>query len=179
MRSMTARTLTDTGHCSMQPGLGHSMQRSDSWRACSAGKPRFTSWKLCARTQGSCSGTRWRGSLVRSLFGSGLWLGFFSFTSLMGHPYRLNGALGLPRVTANFPDFGLRISLQALDALALLLAIHVVTLHQHIEVDAPRIELGPIDASKFALAIDQHAAAAAHSGAIDHDRVQADDGLDV
>ena len=42
---------------------------------CSTGKPRFTSQKLWARTCGSCSGTRCRGSLTRSLLGSGLLLG--------------------------------------------------------------------------------------------------------
>src|ERR1700688_604249 len=37
-----------------------------------------------------------------------------------------------------------------------------------------RIEFGAIDAGEFTLAIDQNAAAATHSSAVDHDRIQAD-----
>src|SRR5690242_18820753 len=143
---MTARTSTDTGHFSTQPGLGHSMQRSDSWRACSGGKPRLTSWKLCARTCGSCSGTRWRGSLARSFAGSGLLLGFFCFVSGIGHPHArtaarhtlllrcvrlLQSAFALLDVLANLLQFSVRIGLQPLYAQALLLAIHVVALGEH------------------------------------------------
>src|SRR5215472_11822175 len=150
MRAMRACTSTDTANFSMQPGLGHSMQRSDSCRACSAGKPRFTSRKLCARTCASCSGTRWRGSLVRSLLGSGLWLVLACVGLLIGHPHCVQSALRLVILPAKPLQLGLRISLQPIDALPLLLAIHTVALHQHFEVDALRIELGTVDAGKLA-----------------------------
>src|SRR5271157_3865488 len=139
MRSITARTSTDTGHCSMHPGLGHSMQRSDSCRACSAGKPRFTSWKLWARTCGSCSGTRCRGSLARSLLGSGLWLGVLL---LIKHPRLQRSALMTHgHVLSQSSQLLFRIGLQPLDAQALLLAVHVVALRQDVEVDLGSVEL--------------------------------------
>src|SRR5208337_5177221 len=176
MRSMTARTLTDTGHCSMQPGLGHSMQRSDSWRACSAGKPRFTSRKLWARTWASCSGTRCRGSLMRSLLGNGLLLG----TLLLIEHSRLDGGAYASRrhALSQISYFTLGIGLQPLNAATLLLAIHVVALRQHFEVDLGGVKLGAVHAGKLTGVVHQHAAAAAHSGAVHHDRIQADDGLD-
>src|ERR1022692_5210204 len=109
MRSITARTFTETGHLSTQPGLGHSMQRSDSCRACSAGKPRFTSQKLWARTWASCSGTRCRGSLMRSLLGSGLLLGTLL---LIEHPRRDGGAFAAHRHTlSQISYFTVRIGL--------------------------------------------------------------------
>src|SRR5208283_2767968 len=53
-------------------------------------------------------------------------------------------------------------------------AIHRVALHQNREVDAVRVKFRPVNAGEFTLAFYQHAATAAHSGAVDHDRVQAD-----
>src|SRR5579864_7553912 len=57
--------------------------------------------------------------------------------------------------------------------------IHRAALDQHSEIDAMRVELGPIDTGEFALSVDQHAAAAAHASAVDHDRVEADNGVDI
>ena len=57
--------------------------------------------------------------------------------------------------------------------------VHAVALHQHFKVHFMRIEFGSIYAGEFALAIDHDAAAATHSGAVDHDRVQADHGPNV
>src|SRR5271165_4405160 len=148
MRSITARTFTDTGHFSTHPGLGHSMQRSDSCRACSAGKPRFTSQKLCARTWGSCSGTRCRGSLARSLLGSGLLLGTLL---LIEHSRFDGGAFTAHRHTlSQICYLTVRIGLQPLNAATLLLAVHVVALHQDLEVDLGGIEFGPVHAGELA-----------------------------
>src|SRR5579862_5130086 len=58
-------------------------------------------------------------------------------------------------------------------------AIHRVPLHQHCEIHLVPIELGAVDAGEFTLTINEHAAAAAHAGSVNHDRVQADDGVDV
>src|SRR5271157_930045 len=175
MRSITARTFTDTGHFSTQPGLGHSMQRSDSCRACSAGKPRFTSQKLCARTWGSCSGTRCRGSLTRSLLGIGLLLGTLL---LIEHSRFDGGAFAAHRHTLpQISHLTLRIGLQPLQAATLLLAVHVVALRQDLEVDLRSIELRAVHAGELTAVVDQHAAATTHPGAVHHDRIQADDGL--
>src|ERR1017187_5117496 len=176
MRSITARTFTETGHLSTQPGLGHSMQRSDSCRACSAGKPRFTSQKLWARTWASCSGTRCRGSLMRSLLGSGLLLGILS---VMAHLDRLQCAGVRSIALTKLLQLRFRIDLQALDAGTLLLSIHVVALRQYLKVDLGGIEVGAIHAGELAAVVYQHAAAAAHSGSVHHDRIQTDDGLDL
>ncbi len=48
-----------------------------------------------------------------------------------------------------------------------------------VEIHAVRVEFRSVHAGEFALAVDQHAAAAAHAGAVDHDRVQADERADV
>ena len=176
MRSITARTFTDTGHFSTQPGLGHSMQRSDSCRACSAGKPRFTSQKLWARTWASCSGTRCRGSLIRSLLGSGLLL---AILSVMAHLDRFQCAC--VRLIALAKPLQLRfgVGLQAFDAGSLLFAIHIVALHQDLKVDLGGVELGAIHAGELAAVVHQNAAAAAHAGTVHHDRIQTDDGLNL
>src|ERR1019366_1638688 len=176
MRSITALTFTDTGHLSTQPGLGHSMQRSDSCRACSAGKPRFTSLKLWARTWGSCSGTRCRGSLARSLLGSGLLLGTLS---VMAHLDRFQCAGVRSIALAKLLQLRFRIGLQALDAGTLLLAIHVVALRQYLKVDLGSIEIGPVHTGELAAVVHQHAATTAHPGTVHHNRIQTDDGLDL
>ena len=47
------------------------------------------------------------------------------------------------------------------------------------EVDQVGVELGPVDAGVARLAVDRHPAAAAHARAVDHDRVERDDGRDA
>src|SRR5579864_8372680 len=42
-----------------------------------------------------------------------------------------------------------------------------------------RVELGTVDTSELALAVDQDAATAAHASAVDHDWIEADDRMDV
>ena len=66
--------------------LVHSMQRSDSWRACSDRKASIHFLKVVgANLRQSCSGMRWRGSLTRSLLGSGLLThGLSSFATSAG-----------------------------------------------------------------------------------------------
>jgi len=44
--------------------------------------------------------------------------------------------------------------------------------HQLVEVDLVGVEVGPVDAGKFDLAVDRDAARPAHAGAVDHDGVQ-------
>src|SRR5271165_1600906 len=167
MRSITARTSTDTGHSSTQPGLLHSIQRAASCLACSTGKPRFTSIKLWARTCGSCSGTRCRGSLMRSLLGSGLLLGGLL---LIEHPRLKRGALvAHGHVFSQSSQLLFRIGLQPLDAQALLLAVHIVALRQDLEVDLRCIEFRAIHARELTAVIYQNAAAATHAGAVHHD----------
>ncbi len=53
------------------------------------------------------------------------------------------------------------------------------TRHQVVEVHLVAVEVGPVDAGELDLVADLDAAAAAHAGAVDHHRVQADDGLDL
>src|SRR5580693_2661332 len=103
--------------------------------------------------EASCSGTRWRGNLIRSLLGNGL---FFTLAgvSLTGHPSRLQGALSLVISTAQTVQLSLRVGLKTLDTLALLFAVHIVALHQYLEVDARRIELRAVNASELALVVD-------------------------
>src|SRR5436305_14148329 len=72
-----------------------------------------------------------------------------------------------------------RLRLIARERRFFLFAVHRVPLHEHVEVDVVRVELGAVDACELALAADEDAAAAAHPGANDHDRVQADDRADA
>src|SRR6516164_1974828 len=127
MKSMTARMSIETGHFSTHPGLGHSMQRIDSCLACSGAKPTFTSRKLRERTPASCSGILCRGSLIRSLLGSGF--------LLIEHPRLNRGALApYDDILSQLPQLRFRICLQTLDAGPLLFAIHGVSLYQNFEV---------------------------------------------
>src|SRR5436190_23121675 len=60
----------------------------------------------------------------------------------------------------------------------LLRAIHGVALREHLEVDRVRVELRTVDACELRVAVRVDATAAAHSRAVDHDRVETDDRLD-
>src|SRR5574341_217738 len=51
--------------------------------------------------------------------------------------------------------------------------------HEIFEVDLVAVEVRPVDARELDLAADLDAAAAAHAGAVDHDRVHAHHGLDA
>src|ERR1051326_6799120 len=68
---------------------------------------------------------------------------------------------------------------EAVERFLLLLAVHGVALREDAEIDVVRVELRTVDAGELALVADQDAAAAAHPGAVDHDGVEADDGVNV
>ena len=76
-------------------------------------------------------------------------------------------------------QFAFRIGLESFDTQPLLLAVHVVALPQHVEIHLAGVELRTVDAGELAAVVDQHTAAATHTRSVDHDRVQADDGLDL
>ena len=59
------------------------------------------------------------------------------------------------------------------------LVIGGLTAGELVEVDQVTVELGAVDAGELDLAAHRHAAAAAHAGAVDHERVERDDGLDA
>src|ERR1035441_1333645 len=113
---------------------------------------------------------------MRSLLGSGLLLGILS---VMAHLDRLQCAGVRSIALTKLLQLRFRIGLQALDAGTLLLSIHVVALRQYLKVDLGGIEVGAIHAGELAAVVYQHAAAAAHSGSVHHDRIQTDDGLDL
>jgi hypothetical protein len=53
------------------------------------------------------------------------------------------------------------------------------TRHQIVEIDLMPVEVRAVDARETHLLADLHAATAAHTGTVDHDRVQTDHGLDT
>ncbi len=86
------------------------------------------------------------------------------------HPHPGLGA-GLSELAAFF--------LVALAGQPLLAVVGRQAREQNVEVNLVGVELGAVDAGELHLALDVDPAAAAHPGAVDHDRVEADDGLDV
>src|ERR1035441_3094217 len=172
MRATTSLIFTPTGQSTTQPGLAHSRQREASVRASAAGRPRFTSAKLRQRTRGSSSGMCLRRIFMRSLSGR-------TFIAERGSGL-VSGIMGLLRsqFLAKLGHFLVLVLLEILERLALLAAIHGVALHEHLEVDQRSVELGAIHAGELALVAQENPAAAAHPGAIHHDGVEADHGLD-
>ena len=59
------------------------------------------------------------------------------------------------------------------------LVVGGLTSGELVEVDQVAVELGAVDTGELGLPADRHAAAAAHAGAVDHERVQRDDRLDA
>src|ERR1035441_990203 len=146
IRAITSLTLTPTGQSTTQPGLAHSMQRVASVRALAASRPRLTSSKLRLRTAGSASGMGVRRIFIRSLSGR------VFFSDIVG---LLRGQF--------FAKLGHLLFLSLLKFFqrgALLLAVHGVALHEHLEVDQRGVKLRPVHAGKLALVAQQHAAAA-------------------
>lgn len=76
-------------------------------------------------------------------------------------------------------EIALRVIEEALERLALGLAVHGVALLEDAEVHVVGVELRAVDAGELALAPHQHPAAAVHAGAVHHDGVEADDRLDA
>src|SRR5512141_125783 len=68
-------TFTATGQPYVHVGFAQARQRIASLSASAGSNPRFTSWKLCARTAGSCSRMCCRGIFIRSLLGTVLGIG--------------------------------------------------------------------------------------------------------
>ena len=64
-------------------------------------------------------------------------------------------------------------------SLLLITAKPLQTPHEIVEIDLVRIEFGPVDAGELDVVADSYAAPAAHAGAVDHDRIHADDGLNA
>src|ERR1035438_4322420 len=173
MRATTSLIFTPTGQSTTQPGLAHSMQREASVRASAVCRPRFTSEKLRLRARGSASGMWRRRIFMRSLRGRML-------NAERGRTL-LSGIMGLPsgQFFAKLGHLLVPAFIEALDGLALVVAVHGVALHEYLEVDLGSVELGTIDAGELALVAEQHAATAAHAGAVNHDGVEADHGLDA
>src|SRR5215469_206933 len=87
--------------------------------------------------------------------------------------------------SSTFLDHARRIFLVRHSLLVLLqraflrLPIHPVSLNQHIEIHFLCVELWPVHACKLTLSSYQHAASAAHSRPVNHDRVQAHNGVNL
>ena len=64
------------------------------------------------------------------------------------------------------------------EAALFILAVGLKTKHQLVVVDLVPVELGAVHAGELGFASHRDAAPAAHAGAVHHDRIQADDGLD-
>ena len=56
--------------------------------------------------------------------------------------------------------------------------VHLLAAHRFVEINQMAVEVRTVDTGELGFAADRDAAAAAHAGAVDHDRVHADDGLD-
>ena len=98
----------------------------------------------------------------------------------------LFGSQGAPRLfvghRAQAPSAAASGSLQAAGRVVLAVSrearrflglVHGLAAHHPVEVDLVAVELRTVDADVLRDAVDHHAAAAAHPGAVDHDRVQA------
>ena len=51
--------------------------------------------------------------------------------------------------------------------------------HKVVEIDLVAVEIGPVDAREFDHFADLHATSTAHTGSVDHDRVEADHRLNA
>ena len=116
-----------------------------------------------------------RGTFIRSFIFNGF--GEVSFSRL----YRLSSttrhAVSLSPPPLCMPTI-LRRVLEFFQRLSFRLSVHPVPLHQHGKIHVVRVKLRPIHARKLALPAHQHSASAAHSRAIDHDRIQAHHRMD-
>ena len=59
------------------------------------------------------------------------------------------------------------------------LAVDAVAAHELVIIDLVAVKIRAVDTGELHLAADRDAAAAAHTGSVDHDRVQRNDGLDA
>ena len=61
----------------------------------------------------------------------------------------------------------------------LLLFVERGALDERVEINLMRVEVGAVNARKLCLAADDDTAAAAHTGTVDHDRIEGNDGFDA
>src|SRR5665647_1949622 len=151
-----------TGQPSTHLGFLHSRQRLAS--SMSMSYPRVTSSKLAARCFAG-----WQGISVRGSFGAfGFLAGRSPWTVFVTSDTCSHRPVARSRIR---PSRMRQISVQRL---LFLLEVLPLTGHQQIEVD-----LVPVDADELGLASDADPAAATHAGAVNHDRVEADERLDA
>src|SRR6185369_15677643 len=150
--SSTSGMETPTGQPSTHGRCLHWMHRLASCTAASSSSPRFTSAKFRLRTVASSSGMWTRLMARRSFIVRSLAIGnLLEETAVAGGVVRL-------RFEA---------------------AVSGQTVGQTGKVDLVAVEFGAVDAGETGLAAYYDPAAAAHAGAVDHDRVEADQGLDA
>src|SRR5450759_1517538 len=165
----TAGMSIPTGQPRTHLGFLHSRQRLASSMAMSMSYPRVTSSKLAARCFAG-----WQGISVRGIFGAfGFLAGRSPWTVFVTSDNCGHRPVARSRIR---PSRMRQISVQRL---LLLLEVLPLTGHQQVEVDLVPVELRPVDADELGLAANADPAAATHAGAVHHDRVEADDGLDA
>src|SRR5450759_1830220 len=165
----TAGMSIPTGQPRTHLGFLHSRQRLASSMAMSMSYPRVTSSKLAARCFAG-----WQGISVRGIFGAfGFLAGRSPWTVFVTSDNCGHRPVARSRIR---PSRMRQISVQRL---LLLLEVLPLTGHQQIEVDLVPVELRPVDADELGLAADADPAAATHPGAVNHDRVEADERLDA
>src|SRR5208282_3242453 len=88
---------------------------------------------------------------------------------------------GTDAVPFGFRVFEMRLQCTPIfsQGLLLLTAVCPIALNQHGKVHLVRIELWSIHTGKLALIVHQHAAAAAHAGAVNHDGIEAHESANV
>src|SRR6185369_1374465 len=145
--SSTSGMETPTGQPSTQGRCLHWMKRLASCTAASSSRPWFTSAKLRLRTAASSSGMWTRPMARRSFIVRSLAIGY-----LLEETTVAGGVVSLFLETT--------VSGQAVG--------------QTCKVDLMTVELGAVNAGEAGFSSDHDPAAAAHSGAVDHDRVEAD-----
>src|SRR5512136_841903 len=157
-RSPSARALINSGMDTLtgQPAMHclvlHCRQRRASRIASSRERPRFTSSKVRLRLSGSPSDI-WTRLMASRSFGVSLLPMDFLFTD--------------PAFFRGVAEEGL------------LVAIGGEAVGKAGEIDLMTVEFGAVHAGELHLAAYHDPAAAAHAGAVDHDRVEADDGFDA
>src|SRR5665811_1561890 len=165
----TAGMSMPTGQPRTHLGFLHSRHRLASSMAMSMSYPRVTSSKLAARCFAG-----WQGISVRGIFGAfGFLAGRSPWTVFVTSDNCGHRPVARSRIRPS------RMGQIGVQRRLLLLEVLPLTGHQQIEVDLVPVELGSVDADEPGLAADADPAAAAHAGAVNHDRVEADERLDA
>ena len=161
-----------TGQPGTQRGFLQRRQRSASCSAPSRSRPSVTSSKLWMRASAG-----WCGMGARS---GGMVLMFLGTRGPGGCGDRLRqmaggGCLSVPFRSALQSGQPRRFVPEAFQGCLFFALEALLAQRQLVEVDQVAVEIGAIHAGELHLAADRDAARPAHSGAIHHDRVQADD----